>query len=65
MGADGAVPLRVLLELNSADLRIGAVNDALDLAELTANEGVRFTLCGAISPQLRAEAEKRDRKSVV
>jgi hypothetical protein len=42
--------LHVLLELSSADLRIGAVNDALDLAELSAPLGVRFTMCGPLTP---------------
>jgi glycosyltransferase involved in cell wall biosynthesis len=51
--------LRVLIELNSADMRIGAVNDALDLAELAAPEGVRLTLCGASTAELRSEAARR------
>ena len=41
--------LRVLIELNNADLRIGAVNDALDLAELAAPQGVDFLLCGPLT----------------
>lgn len=52
-------PMRVLLELSSADLRIGAVNDALDLAELTAADGTRFILCGPLTPALREEAARR------
>src|SRR6185295_10178857 len=36
--------LHVVVEMNNADLRIGAVNDALDLAELAAPSGVRFTI---------------------
>jgi glycosyltransferase involved in cell wall biosynthesis len=51
--------LRVLIELNSSDLRMGAVNDALDLAELSAPAGARFTLCGPLTPAFRAEAAKR------
>jgi glycosyltransferase involved in cell wall biosynthesis len=51
--------LHVLLELSSADLRIGAVNDALDLAELTAPLGGRFTLCGPLTPEFRAAAAAR------
>jgi glycosyltransferase involved in cell wall biosynthesis len=48
--------LRVLLELGSADLRIGAVNDALDLARLAAPLGARFTFCGALSDALQEAA---------
>src|SRR3954468_7520599 len=57
----GAPPgeLRILVEMNSADLRIGAVNDALDLGELAASSGARFTLCGPITAQLQQEAERR------
>ena len=51
--------LRVLIELNSADLRIGAVNDALDLAELTAASGARFLLCGPLTIEFCAEADRR------
>jgi glycosyltransferase involved in cell wall biosynthesis len=57
--ASRAETLRILIELNSADLRIGAVNDALDLAELTASEGARFILCGPLTPALREEAARR------
>lgn len=51
--------LRVLLELNGADLRIGAVNDALDLAELTAPSGATFLLCGPLTDEFCAEATRR------
>ena len=51
--------LHVLLELSSADLRIGAVNDALDLAELSAPLGARFTMCGPLTPEFRAAAAER------
>ncbi len=57
--ASGVATLRILIELNSADLRIGAVNDALDLAELAAGEGAQFVLCGPITPALREEAARR------
>jgi glycosyltransferase involved in cell wall biosynthesis len=56
--------LRILVEINSADLRIGAVNDALDLAELSAPSGARFILCGPMTPQLRAEAARRGIETV-
>ncbi len=51
--------LNILIELNSADLRIGAVNDALDLAELARPCGARFLLCGPLTPEFRAEAGRR------
>lgn len=54
-----APALRVLLELNGADLRIGAVNDALDLAELTAPHGSQFLLCGPLTDAFCAEAARR------
>ena len=54
---DGA--LTILLELNSADLRIGAVNDALDLAELARPAGATFILCGPLTGEFRAEAARR------
>jgi glycosyltransferase involved in cell wall biosynthesis len=57
--------LRVLLELSSADLRIGAVNDALDLAELSAPLGARLTLCGPLTPALCAEAAARGADTIV
>ncbi len=51
--------LRILLELNGADLRMGAVNDALDLAELAAPSGARFLLCGPLTDEFCAEADRR------
>ena len=51
--------LRVVIELNSSDMRIGAVNDALDLAELAKSQGARFMLCGPLTPEFRAEAKRR------
>ena len=53
-----ATDIRVLLELGSADLRIGAVNDALDLARLARPLGARFTFCGALSEDLAAAARE-------
>lgn len=58
-GIEAAGDLHVLVALSSADLRIGAVNDALDLAELSAPHGARFTMCGALTPAFCAEAAKR------
>ena len=57
--------LHVLLELSSADLRIGAVNDALDLAQLSAPFGARLTLCGPLTPEFCAEATRRGAATVV
>jgi len=57
-------PLDVLLEVNSGDLRIGAVNDALDLAELAAPAGVRFTICGTLTDELRREAARRGARTL-
>jgi len=57
-GSDPA-GVRVLLELNGADLRIGAVNDALDLAELTAPAGARYLICGPLTPAFCEEAGRR------
>lgn len=46
--------VRVLLELGSCDMRIGAVNDALDLARLGSPLGARFTFCGVLDDALKA-----------
>jgi glycosyltransferase involved in cell wall biosynthesis len=54
-----AAGVRILIEVNSADLRIGAVNDALDLAELAGPAGAQFMICGTLSDELRSEAERR------
>jgi glycosyltransferase involved in cell wall biosynthesis len=53
------MPLRVLIELSSADLRIGAVNDALDLAELARPTSTEFVLCGPLDEAFCAEAARR------
>jgi glycosyltransferase involved in cell wall biosynthesis len=49
----------VLVEMNNADLRIGAVNDALDLTELAAPTGVRFTIAGPLTDAFAREAANR------
>lgn len=59
MRDESAVRLRILIEVNSSDLRIGAVNDALDLAELAHPAGASFLICGAINDDLRREAVQR------
>jgi hypothetical protein len=51
--------LRVAVELNNVDLRIGAVNDALDLAELATPAGVEFLLCGPLDGEFQQEAARR------
>jgi glycosyltransferase involved in cell wall biosynthesis len=48
--------LHVLMELSSADLRIGAVNDAIDLAALARPLGVRFTFAGPLDEKFAAAA---------
>jgi glycosyltransferase involved in cell wall biosynthesis len=54
-----AKPLHVVVEMNNADLRIGAVNDALDLAELAAPASVRFTIAGPLTEPFEHEADNR------
>lgn len=56
---DDMAGLRILIEVNSADLRIGAVNDALDLAELAGASGARFSICGTLTDELRWQALRR------
>ena len=51
--------LHVLMELSSCDLRMGAVNDAIDLAELARPQGVRFTFCGPLDARFAAAARDR------
>ncbi len=51
--------LEVLIELSSSDTRIGAVNDALDLAHLGAPLGLRVILCGVIDASLADLAAAR------
>jgi hypothetical protein len=48
--------LHVLMELSSSDLRIGAVNDAIDLAALARPLGVRFTFAGPLDQTFAAAA---------
>ncbi|HKB10046.1 MAG TPA: glycosyltransferase, partial [Vicinamibacterales bacterium] len=54
-----SIPLHVVVEMNNADLRIGAVNDALDLAELASPSGVRFTIAGPLTAAFEREAASR------
>jgi glycosyltransferase involved in cell wall biosynthesis len=44
--------LMILIELSSPDTRTGAVNDALDLAQLVRPHGVVVVLCGRLDPGL-------------
>jgi hypothetical protein len=55
---DGINELHVLMELSSSDLRIGAVNDAIDLAALARPLGVRFTFAGPVDEKFAAAATK-------
>jgi glycosyltransferase involved in cell wall biosynthesis len=57
-------PLHVVVEMNNADLRIGAVNDALDLAELAGPTGVRFTIAGPLTEAFAREAAHRGAATV-
>jgi hypothetical protein len=50
--------LHVLMELSSSDLRIGAVNDAIDLAALARPHGVHFTFVGPIDEKFAAAAAR-------
>ena len=51
--------LHVLMELSSSDLRIGAVNDAIDLAALARPLGVRFTFAGPLNDEFAAAAARQ------
>ena len=51
--------LRILVELNSVDLRIGAVNDALDLVQLASPLGAQFILCGPLTAEFCRHAGER------
>jgi glycosyltransferase involved in cell wall biosynthesis len=51
--------LEILIELSSSDIRIGAVNDALDLAYLGTPLGLKITLCGVIDAALADLAATR------
>jgi glycosyltransferase involved in cell wall biosynthesis len=57
--ADRRPAPRIVIELNGSDLRTGAVNDALDLAELAAPAGASFLLCGPLTRDFRDEARRR------
>jgi glycosyltransferase involved in cell wall biosynthesis len=56
--ADAEGQLHVLMELSSSDLRIGAVNDAIDLAALARPLGVRFTFAGPLDETFAAAAAR-------
>ena len=51
--------LRVLVEVASGDLKIGATNDALDLAALLQPHGVDVRICGTHAPAFTQEAARR------
>jgi glycosyltransferase involved in cell wall biosynthesis len=56
--------LRILIELSSSDPRVGAVNDALDLAHYAGAADVRFFVCGPIDAEL-AELATREGMTVI
>jgi glycosyltransferase involved in cell wall biosynthesis len=50
--------LRIILELNSSDTKIGAVNDALDLVHFTKNMNVQFYLTGTVDEAMKIRAKQ-------
>jgi glycosyltransferase involved in cell wall biosynthesis len=56
--SDEAEQLHVLMELWSSDLRMGAVNDAIDLAALARPLGVRFTFAGPLDERFTEAAAR-------
>lgn len=60
----GENQLRILIELSSSDPRVGAVNDALDLAHFAGTSDVRFFVCGPINAEL-AELATREGMTVI
>ena len=52
-------PLRILIESLSSDLRLGAVNDCLDLTLFADANAMAFTFCGHLDAAFIAEAHRR------
>lgn len=48
--------MKILIELYNADMKIGAVNDALDLARFACPLGVQVTLCGRLDAEMETVA---------
>lgn len=55
---DTTSSIHVLMEVWSADLRMGATNDPLDLARYGKPFGLRTTFCGATSPEFARRAQE-------
>lgn len=49
--------MRILIEVDNSDIRIGAVNDMLDLCRYGHSPIVEFFLCGKVDDVLRSAAE--------
>lgn len=49
--------MRVLIEVDNSDIRIGAVNDVLDLCRYGHSSDVDFYLCGKVDEVLRSAAQ--------
>jgi glycosyltransferase involved in cell wall biosynthesis len=50
--------MKILLELESCDTRMGAVNDALDLVRFGRPASLEYVLCGPVSPEFLQEAAR-------
>lgn len=50
--------MRILIEVDSSDIRIGAINDMLDLCRYGKSQNIEFYLCGNVNNVLREAAEK-------
>ncbi len=59
IGSTAPADLHVLIEIDSSDLRVGAVNDVLDFADYAPRLGVRVTFCGVVDDTFTAEARRR------
>ncbi len=56
--------IRVLIELNSSDTRIGAVNDALDLVYFLHSKKVQFLFCGDLDSLIRKKLKTEGVKTI-
>lgn len=50
--------MKILIEVNSSDCRIGAINDVLDLCRYGKTEEVEFYLCGPLEDELIQNAKQ-------
>ena len=56
--------IAVLIEVDSSDTKIGAVNDVLDLARYSRGLNINFSLCGPINSQLETFARNLNMKVI-